>query len=60
MKRLYRKGFINRESFVAQYLALAFLTVGIADVLGVDDLLAAFAAGLFPSLHPGACANRLL
>ncbi|CCM05702.1 uncharacterized protein FIBRA_07934 [Fibroporia radiculosa] len=45
MKFSYRKGFIDRESYVAQYLALTFLTIGICDTLGSDDLLAAFAAG---------------
>ncbi|EIN12055.1 hypothetical protein PUNSTDRAFT_62304 [Punctularia strigosozonata HHB-11173 SS5] len=45
MKFTHRKGFIDRESYVAQYLALAFLTVGVCSTLGVDDLLAAFAAG---------------
>ncbi|EPQ57501.1 Sodium/hydrogen exchanger, partial [Gloeophyllum trabeum ATCC 11539] len=45
MKFTHRKGFIDRESYVAQYLALAFLTIGIASSLGSDDLLAAFAAG---------------
>ena len=46
MKFTHKKGFIDRESFVAQYLALAFFTIGIARTLGVDDLLAALAAGL--------------
>ena len=45
MKISHRKGLIDRESFVAQYLSLAFLTIGIASTLGSDDLLAAFAAG---------------
>ncbi|KZV73094.1 hypothetical protein PENSPDRAFT_318780 [Peniophora sp. CONT] len=45
MKFTHRKGFIDRESYVAQYLALTILTIGIASTLGVDDLLAAFAAG---------------
>ncbi|KAK0447897.1 Cation/H+ exchanger [Desarmillaria tabescens] len=40
-----RKGFIDRQSYVAQYLAMAFFTIGIASTLGSDDLLAAFAAG---------------
>ena len=30
---------------MAQYLALALLTIGVASTLGMDDLLAAFAAG---------------
>ncbi|KAI0327127.1 Sodium/hydrogen exchanger [Cubamyces sp. BRFM 1775] len=41
----YRKGYISRESYVVQYLALTLLTVGITRTLGNDDLLAAFAAG---------------
>ncbi|KAI0949305.1 hypothetical protein AcW1_008956 [Taiwanofungus camphoratus] len=45
MKLSYRKGFINRESYVAQYLALTFFTIGITSTIGSDDLLAAFAAG---------------
>jgi len=45
MKYTHRRGFIDRESYVAQYLALAFLTIGVASTLGSDDLLAAFAAG---------------
>jgi sodium/hydrogen antiporter len=45
MKFTHRKGLIDRESYVAQYLALAFLTIGVCSTLGVDDLLAAFAAG---------------
>ncbi|KZT10614.1 uncharacterized protein LAESUDRAFT_747311 [Laetiporus sulphureus 93-53] len=45
MKISYRKGFIDRESYVAQYLALALFTIGIVSTLGSDDLLAAFAAG---------------
>lgn len=45
MKISHRKGFIDRDSFVAQYLALAIFTIGVASSIGVDDLLAAFAAG---------------
>ncbi|KIM74330.1 hypothetical protein PILCRDRAFT_707202 [Piloderma croceum F 1598] len=45
MKYSHRKGFIDRESYVAQYLALTFLTIGITSTIGSDDLLAAFAAG---------------
>lgn len=41
------KGFIDRQSYVAQYLALAVFTAGVASALGSDDLLAAFAAGEF-------------
>ncbi|KAJ7023275.1 Sodium/hydrogen exchanger family-domain-containing protein [Mycena alexandri] len=45
MKLSHRRGFIDRESYVAQYLALALFTIGIASTLGSDDLLAAFACG---------------
>jgi len=45
MKFSHRKRYIDRESYVAQYLALSVFTVGIASTIGSDDLLAAFAAG---------------
>ncbi|KAJ6468349.1 Sodium/hydrogen exchanger family-domain-containing protein [Mycena sanguinolenta] len=45
MRVSHHRGFIDRESFVAQYLALALFTIGIASTLGTDDLLAAFACG---------------
>ncbi|EJD00215.1 Sodium/hydrogen exchanger [Fomitiporia mediterranea MF3/22] len=45
MKTAHNKGLIDRESFVAQYLALAIFTIGVANTIGSDDLLAAFAAG---------------
>ncbi|KAG1829107.1 Sodium/hydrogen exchanger family-domain-containing protein [Suillus variegatus] len=45
MKISHKRGFIDRESYVAQYLALAIFTMGIASTIGADDLLAAFAAG---------------
>lgn len=48
MKISHKRGFIDRESYVAQYLALAIFTMGIASTIGADDLLAAFAAGLSP------------
>ncbi|KAF9459813.1 Cation/H+ exchanger [Collybia nuda] len=41
----HRHGFIDRESYVAQYLALAIFTTGIVSTIGSDDLLAVFAAG---------------
>ena len=52
MKISYQRGFIDRESYVAQYLALALFTIGIVSTLGSDDLLAAFAAGMPPRLTP--------
>nr|GAT45594.1 predicted protein [Mycena chlorophos] len=45
MRFSHRKGFLDRQSYVAQYLALALFTIGIASTLGTDDLLAAFACG---------------
>ena len=45
------KGFLDRESFVAQYIALALFTVGATKSLGNDDLLAAFAAGVLVPHH---------
>ncbi len=50
LKMAQRNGLIDRESYVAQYLALALFTIGVARTLGSDDLLAAFAAGQPP--HP--------
>jgi hypothetical protein len=47
----HQKGFLDRESYVAQYIALALFTVGATNSLGNDDLLAAFAAGVFVSHH---------
>ncbi|KAF8551278.1 hypothetical protein OG21DRAFT_1445426 [Imleria badia] len=40
-----RKDLIDRQSYVAQYVSLAFLTIGIMTILGSDDLLAAFCCG---------------
>ena len=45
MQYTERKGFIDRESYIAQYIALTLFTIGIARTIGSDDLLAAFAAG---------------
>ena len=45
MNRAAERKLLDNESFVAQYLALALFTVGVANSLGSDDLLAAFAAG---------------
>ena len=51
MKFSHRHGFIDRESYVAQYLALAIFITGVVNTVGSDDLLAAFAAGeLSPSI----------
>ncbi|KAL1413096.1 hypothetical protein Q8F55_000845 [Vanrija albida] len=40
-----KKKWIDRQSFVAQYVSLAILSIGICTLLGSDDLLAAFACG---------------
>ncbi|THG95138.1 hypothetical protein EW026_g6462 [Hermanssonia centrifuga] len=45
MKLSDRLGFMDRESFVAQSLALSIFTIGVVSTIGSDDLLAAFAAG---------------
>ncbi|KAG5637987.1 hypothetical protein H0H81_002348 [Sphagnurus paluster] len=45
MKFSHRRGYIDRESYVAQYLALAIFIAGVVSTIGSDDLLAAFAAG---------------
>ncbi|KAI0070725.1 Sodium/hydrogen exchanger [Panus rudis PR-1116 ss-1] len=45
MKYSHKKGFIDRESYVAQFIALALFTIGVTSSVGSDDLLAAFAAG---------------
>lgn len=45
MKLSHHKGLMDRESYIAQYLAPALLTTGITSGLGADDLLASFAAG---------------
>ncbi|KAI0372268.1 hypothetical protein BV20DRAFT_964406 [Pilatotrama ljubarskyi] len=45
MKFCERKDLIDRQSYVAQYVSLAMLTIGATTLLGSDDLLAAFACG---------------
>lgn len=45
MKHSHRLGFIDQESYVAQYLALAVFAIGVVSTIGSDDLLATFAAG---------------
>ncbi|CCM04040.1 uncharacterized protein FIBRA_06198 [Fibroporia radiculosa] len=45
MRFSYRKGIADRKSYIAQYLALTFFTIGVCYTIGSDDLLAAFAAG---------------
>ncbi|KAJ8703235.1 hypothetical protein PTI98_001874 [Pleurotus ostreatus] len=41
----HKKGYVDRQSYVAQYLAFAIFTIGVVRTIGSDDLLAAFAAG---------------
>jgi sodium/hydrogen antiporter len=45
MKFCERTELIDRQSYVAQYVSLALLTIGVCTMLGSDDLLAAFACG---------------
>jgi sodium/hydrogen antiporter len=45
MKFCERQELIDRQSYVAQYVSLALLTIGVCTMLGSDDLLAAFACG---------------
>ncbi|KAG5644324.1 hypothetical protein DXG03_008682 [Asterophora parasitica] len=45
MKFCERHNLIDRHSYVAQYISLAMLTIGVCSLLGSDDLLAAFACG---------------
>ncbi|KAJ7582014.1 Sodium/hydrogen exchanger family-domain-containing protein [Mycena floridula] len=45
MKFCQRKNLIDRHSYVAQYISLAMLTIGVTTLLGSDDLLSAFACG---------------
>ncbi|KAG6856428.1 hypothetical protein H0H87_004554 [Tephrocybe sp. NHM501043] len=45
MKFCQRHNLIDRQSYVAQYLSLAMLTIGVTVLVGSDDLLAAFSCG---------------
>ena len=45
MKFCERKDLIDRQSYVAQYVSLAVLTIGATTLLGSDELLAAFSCG---------------
>ncbi|GJE88795.1 Na(+)/H(+) antiporter [Phanerochaete sordida] len=45
MRFCEKKDLIDRQSYVAQYVALALLTIGSCTLLGTDDLLAAFSCG---------------
>jgi len=45
MRFCQRHDLIDRHSYVAQYISLAILTIGVCTLLGSDDLLAAFCCG---------------
>ncbi|KAJ7061635.1 Sodium/hydrogen exchanger family-domain-containing protein [Mycena amicta] len=45
MKFSQRHSLIDRHSYIAQYVSLALLTIGLTTLLGSDDLLSAFACG---------------
>ena len=45
MKFSEAKKLIDRQSYVAQYVSLAVLSIGFTSLLGSDDLLSAFACG---------------
>ncbi|WWC88415.1 uncharacterized protein L201_003326 [Kwoniella dendrophila CBS 6074] len=45
MKFAERKRLVDRQSYVAQYVSLAVLSMGMTALLGSDDLLCAFACG---------------
>ncbi|KAF9445303.1 hypothetical protein P691DRAFT_805903, partial [Macrolepiota fuliginosa MF-IS2] len=45
MKISHKRGYMDRESYISQYIALAIFTIGVVNSIGSDDLLAAFAAG---------------
>ncbi|KIY51515.1 hypothetical protein FISHEDRAFT_70739 [Fistulina hepatica ATCC 64428] len=45
MKFCEKHDLIDRHSYVAQYVSLALLTIGITALLGSDDLLASFTCG---------------
>ena len=45
MKFCQRNNLIDRQSYVAQYISLAILTIGVTTMIGSDDLLAAFSCG---------------
>ena len=53
------RGFITRETYIAQFISLALFTVGATKSLGNDDLLAAFAAGLL-IVHNGTVLRLIL
>ena len=46
MQFCQRLNLIDRQSYVAQYISLAMLTLGVTTLLGSDDLLACFSCGV--------------
>lgn len=57
LKEAHKRQLIDHESFLAYGFGLAFLVLGIVGVLGSDDLLACFVAGVcllsFWCIHSG-------
>lgn len=45
IKRAKQYNMIDRESFVAFYIIIAFMCAGFSSILGIDDLLASYFAG---------------
>jgi NhaP-type Na+/H+ or K+/H+ antiporter len=45
MKFCQRHNLIDRQSYVAQYISLSILTIGVCTLIGSDDLLASFFCG---------------
>ncbi|KAF8309345.1 hypothetical protein DL93DRAFT_1767443 [Clavulina sp. PMI_390] len=49
MRLMQRRGFIGSESYVVQFVALVLFIEGVVTLMGSDDLLACFAAGMLTS-----------
>src|ERR1700761_9283423 len=47
MRFAQERNFVDQDSYIVLYLSLALFTAGAVNSLGNDDLLAAFAAGVF-------------
>jgi len=47
----HQKSFLNHESYITQYITLALFTAGATNSLRNDDLLTAFATGVFALPH---------
>ena len=59
MRFAQERHFVDHDSYVVLYVSLALFTVGAASSVGNDDLLAAFAAGLF-IIHGDAVTTLIL